>query len=70
MGVFGPLGGIIAAGNRATIKLSEFTPRTSALLARLIAETGPDIQVTMGAVMFIDERGLCLRSRLWLGPGT
>jgi coniferyl-aldehyde dehydrogenase len=33
---FGPLAGILAAGNRAMIKPSEFTPETSALLARLI----------------------------------
>jgi coniferyl-aldehyde dehydrogenase len=39
MCVFGPLAGILAAGNRAIIKPSEFTPRTSALFARLIAET-------------------------------
>jgi coniferyl-aldehyde dehydrogenase len=39
MCVFGPLAGILAAGNRSIIKPSEFTPRTSALLARLIAET-------------------------------
>jgi coniferyl-aldehyde dehydrogenase len=39
MCVFGPLAGILAAGNRAIIKPSEFTPRTSALLARMIAET-------------------------------
>jgi coniferyl-aldehyde dehydrogenase len=39
MCVFGPLAGILAAGNRAIIKPSEFTPRTSVLLARLIAET-------------------------------
>jgi coniferyl-aldehyde dehydrogenase len=39
MCVFGPLAGVLAAGNRAIIKPSEFTPRTSALLARLIAET-------------------------------
>jgi coniferyl-aldehyde dehydrogenase len=39
MCVFGPLAGILAAGNRAIIKPSEFTPRTSALLARLISET-------------------------------
>src|SRR5215510_10392519 len=35
MCVFAPLAGILAAGNRAIIKPSEFTPRTSALLARL-----------------------------------
>src|SRR5262245_53911623 len=39
MCVFAPLAGILAAGNRAIIKPSEFTPRTSALLARLIGET-------------------------------
>src|ERR1700733_11308136 len=39
MCVFGPLAGILAAGNHAIIKPSEFTPRTSALLARLVAET-------------------------------
>jgi coniferyl-aldehyde dehydrogenase len=39
MCVFGPLAGILAAGNRAVIKPSEFTPRASALLGRLIAET-------------------------------
>jgi coniferyl-aldehyde dehydrogenase len=38
MCVFGPLAGILAAGNRAIIKPSELTPRTSALLARLIDE--------------------------------
>ena len=39
MCVFGPLAGILAAGNRAIIKPSEFTPRTSALLAGLINES-------------------------------
>jgi coniferyl-aldehyde dehydrogenase len=39
MCVFAPLAGILAAGNRAIIKPSEFTPRTSTLLARLIAES-------------------------------
>jgi coniferyl-aldehyde dehydrogenase len=39
MCVFGPVAGILAAGNRTIIKPSEFTPRTSALLGRLIAET-------------------------------
>ena len=35
---FAPLAGIFAAGNRAMIKLSEFTPATSALLAKLIGQ--------------------------------
>lgn len=34
----GPLAGIFAAGNRCMVKLSEVTPRTSALLEKLIAE--------------------------------
>ena len=38
MTVFGPLAGIIAAGNRAILKPSEFTPRTNELLHKLIAE--------------------------------
>ncbi|WP_342806357.1 coniferyl aldehyde dehydrogenase [Alteromonas sp. M12] len=33
-----PLGGIFAAGNRAMLKPSEYTPRTSALMADLIAD--------------------------------
>jgi coniferyl-aldehyde dehydrogenase len=35
---FGPLAGILAAGNRCLIKPSEFTPAVSALLKQLIAE--------------------------------
>ncbi len=34
---FAPLAGVLAAGNRALIKPSEFTPATSALMADLIA---------------------------------
>jgi coniferyl-aldehyde dehydrogenase len=34
-----PLGAIFAAGNRAMIKPSEFTPETSALMARLVASS-------------------------------
>jgi coniferyl-aldehyde dehydrogenase len=36
--VFTPLAGIFAAGNRAIAKPSEFTPRTSALMAELIGK--------------------------------
>ena len=36
--VFAPLAGVLAAGNRAMIKPSEFTPATSALMAQMIAE--------------------------------
>ncbi len=35
---FGPLSGIFAAGNRALIKPSEFTPETSELMKSLLAE--------------------------------
>lgn len=34
----GPLAGALAAGNRAMLKLSEFTPAYAALMARLVAE--------------------------------
>jgi coniferyl-aldehyde dehydrogenase len=34
---FGPLAGVLAAGNRAMIKPSEFTPATSELLARMFS---------------------------------
>ncbi|HLX03152.1 MAG TPA: aldehyde dehydrogenase family protein, partial [Trinickia sp.] len=37
----GPLIGALAAGNRALIKMSELTPRTSALFETLIAKTFP-----------------------------
>ncbi|WP_373878105.1 coniferyl aldehyde dehydrogenase [Brevundimonas intermedia] len=50
--VFGPLAGILAAGNRAMIKPSELTPRTSALLKTLIeAAFAPDevVVVTGGS---------------------
>lgn len=36
--VFSPLAGVLAAGNRALIKPSEFTPRTSALMQTAIAK--------------------------------
>jgi coniferyl-aldehyde dehydrogenase len=35
---FGPLADVLAAGNRAIIKPSEFTPKTSELMARMFAE--------------------------------
>ncbi|HEX4197821.1 MAG TPA: coniferyl aldehyde dehydrogenase [Caulobacteraceae bacterium] len=35
---FAPLAGVLAAGNRAMIKPSEFTPATSDLMARMFAE--------------------------------
>ncbi|WP_429147451.1 coniferyl aldehyde dehydrogenase [Aeromonas rivipollensis] len=41
----GPLIGAIAAGNRAMIKLSEFTPHTNALLRTLLAQVFGDDEV-------------------------
>src|SRR5664279_1003942 len=35
---FGPLVGALAAGNRALLKMSELTPHTADLLARLVAD--------------------------------
>ena len=43
----GPLVDALAAGNRAMIKPSELTPRTSALLARKIAESFDETEVTV-----------------------
>lgn len=42
-----PLATALAAGNRAMIKPSEFTPATSALLERLLGELFPPEQVTV-----------------------
>ena len=42
-----PLATAIAAGNRAMIKPSEFTPETSALLARTLADTFPEEEVAV-----------------------
>src|SRR5262249_50698680 len=42
-----PLATAIAAGNRAMLKPSEFTPETSGLLARMLAETFSEEQVTV-----------------------
>lgn len=47
MTVFGPLSGVLAAGNRAIIKPSEYTPRTNALLRRLIAKSFDPAEVAM-----------------------
>ncbi|MFK0571538.1 coniferyl aldehyde dehydrogenase [Endozoicomonas sp.] len=43
----GPLLTILAAGNRAMIKMSEFTPKTSELVARIIEQTFPADLVTV-----------------------
>ncbi|MBT4688546.1 MAG: coniferyl aldehyde dehydrogenase [Rhodospirillaceae bacterium] len=48
--VLSPLVGAIAAGNRAMIKPSEYTPRTTALMAEMFAEkfTADEITVVQG----------------------
>lgn len=45
--VFAPLAGVLAAGNRAMIKPSEFTPATSALMAEMIAEAYDPKEIAM-----------------------
>ncbi len=42
-----PLAGALAAGNRVLIKMSELTPRTSELFAKLIAENFPADQIAV-----------------------
>ncbi len=60
---FGPLTGMLAAGNRVMIKMSEFVPHTAALVERLIAKAfdetevaffggGPDVGAAFGALPF------------------
>jgi coniferyl-aldehyde dehydrogenase len=46
---FAPLAGVLAAGNRAMIKPSEFTPATSELMARLFAEAFRDEEIAVFA---------------------
>lgn len=45
--VFQPLAGILAAGNRAMIKPSEFTPETSKVIADIISEAFDPTEVTV-----------------------
>lgn len=45
--VFAPLAGVLAAGNRAMIKPSEFTPATSAVMADLIKEFFDPMEVSL-----------------------
>lgn len=44
---FAPLAGVLAAGNRAIIKPSEFTPNASALMAELVAATFEENEFTV-----------------------
>lgn len=45
--VFSPLASMLAAGNRCLIKPSEFTPRTSDLMARLVAEAFDETEIAV-----------------------
>jgi coniferyl-aldehyde dehydrogenase len=60
---FAPLAGVLAAGNRAMIKPSEFTPATSELMAKMFAEAfdedeiavfpgGPDVGQAFSGLAF------------------
>jgi coniferyl-aldehyde dehydrogenase len=44
---FGPLAGILAAGNRAMIKPSEFTPATSEVMAEMVREAWDEKEVAL-----------------------
>ncbi|MBX3482052.1 coniferyl aldehyde dehydrogenase [Phenylobacterium sp.] len=44
---FSPLAGILAAGNRAMIKPSEFTPATSELMAKMFAEAFDEEEIAV-----------------------
>jgi coniferyl-aldehyde dehydrogenase len=44
---FGPLAGILAAGNRAMIKPSEFTPATSEVMAEMVGEAFDEKEVAI-----------------------
>jgi len=44
---FTPLAGIFAAGNRAMIKPSEFTPRTAELMARMFRSAYDETEVAV-----------------------
>ena len=44
--VFSPMAGVLAAGNRAMIKPSEFTPETSGVIAEMVADAYDSKEVT------------------------
>lgn len=71
--VFTPLGGVLAAGNRAIIKPSEFTPRTSDLLQQLIGErfSAEEVAVvTGGAEIGAAFAGLPFDHLVFTGAGS
>lgn len=43
----GPLAMALAAGNRAMVKMSEFTPKTTAVVRQMLAEVFPEDQVSV-----------------------
>ena len=45
--VFGPLAGVLAAGNRAMIKPSEFTENTSELMKKIVADAFDETEVAV-----------------------
>ena len=71
--VFSPLAGVLAAGNRALIKPSEFTPRTSDLLARLIGARFSNEEiavVTGGSDVGAAFAGLAFDHLVFTGAGS
>jgi coniferyl-aldehyde dehydrogenase len=67
---FTPLAGVLAAGNRAMIKPSEFTPETSALMQRMIAQAfSPEeiVVVTGGPEVGQDFAGLAFDHMIFTG---
>src|ERR1700744_3594124 len=71
---FTPLAGIFAAGNRAMIKPSEFTPRSSELMARMFASAYDENEVAVfpgGADVGAAFSGLAFDHLLFAGaPST
>ena len=57
----GPLVDALAAGNRVLIKMSEYTPRTAAAVATLLAEAlpGGEAQVALGEVALAQALPVC-----------
>lgn len=71
--VFSPLAGVLAAGNRAMVKPSEFTPRTSDLLQRLFADRFSPEEVTVvtgGAEMGAAFASLPFDHLVFTGAGS
>ncbi|TXS93959.1 coniferyl aldehyde dehydrogenase [Parahaliea maris] len=67
---FGPLAGILAAGNRAMIKPSEFTPATSEVMAEMVGEAWDESEVaifTGGPEVGVAFSGLAFDHLLFTG---